>query len=165
MVRLRFIVIICLLMPILMYAQTSYRIKKRLFQDNFDQKLDTTHWFCELKQPSNNRAFVENGQLVIDVAKGATVWFTQKLKNNWLIEFDRTVVKMTVYPISIFFGKQQTPSVKSCLGAAPNLKTTILCLCITSVLAVIRIRQPVFANIKALAKKRFYRNTTMQNTF
>lgn len=92
MVRLRFIVIICLLMPILMYAQTSYRIKKRLFQDNFDQKLDTTHWFCELKQPSNNRAFVENGQLVVDVAKGATVWFTQKLKNNWLIEFDRMVV-------------------------------------------------------------------------
>jgi rhamnogalacturonan endolyase len=73
-------------------AQTPYRIKKLLFQDNFDQKLDTTHWFCELKQPSNNRAFVENGQLVIDVAKGATVWFAQKLKNNWLIEFDRAVV-------------------------------------------------------------------------
>lgn len=73
-------------------AQTPYHIKKLLFQDNFDQKLDTTQWFCELKQPPSNRAFVENGQLVIDVAKGATVWLTKKLENNWLIEFDRTVV-------------------------------------------------------------------------
>ena len=92
MIKLRFIFLTWFLFPILVYSQTPYHIKKRLFQDNFDQKLDTTYWFCELKQPSNNRAFVENGQLVVDVAKGATVWFTQKLKNNWLIEFDRTVV-------------------------------------------------------------------------
>lgn len=83
---------IAICLPIFSQAQTPYHIKKLLFQDNFDQKLDTTQWFCELKQPPNNRAFVENGQLVIDVAKGATVWFAQKLKNNWLIEFDRTVV-------------------------------------------------------------------------
>lgn len=72
-------------------AQTPYHIKKQLFQDAFNTKLDTTNWFCELKQKPNNRTFVENGQLIIDVADGATVWFKKKLKNKWLIEFDRTV--------------------------------------------------------------------------
>ena len=72
-------------------AQTPNRIKKPFFQDHFDTKLDTINWFCELKQTPNNRIFVENGQLVMDVANGATVWFKQKLKNNWCIAFDRTV--------------------------------------------------------------------------
>lgn len=79
------------LIPFWVQAQTPYHIKKQLFQDAFETKLDTTNWFCELKQKPNNRAFVENGQLVIDVADGATVWFTKKLKDKWLIEFDRTV--------------------------------------------------------------------------
>ncbi len=80
-----------LFFPVLAQAQTPYRIKKQLFQDAFNTKLDTTNWFCELKHKPNNRAFVENGQLIIDVADGATVWLKRKLKDKWLIEFDRTV--------------------------------------------------------------------------
>ena len=66
-------------------------IKKQLFQDQFETKIDTTHWFCEIKKTTDNNVFIENGQLVIDVSKGATVWFKKKLKDKWLIEFDRTV--------------------------------------------------------------------------
>jgi hypothetical protein len=83
------IIIVCL--PLIGQSQTPYRIKKQIFKDNFDAKLDTSNWFCELKNTPNNNAFVENGQLVIDVSKGATVWFKKKLKNKWCIEFDRTV--------------------------------------------------------------------------
>ncbi len=87
----RFQVFICILIPILAQAQTFYHIKKPIFQDNFDQKLDTTNWFCELKKAPNNSIFVENGHLTIDVADGATVWFKKKLGKKWAIEFDRTV--------------------------------------------------------------------------
>lgn len=79
------------LLPIIGQSQPHYRIKKQLFQDSFETKLDTKYWFCEIKKTADNNAFVENGQLVIDVSKGTTVWFKKKLKNKWLIEFDRTV--------------------------------------------------------------------------
>jgi Domain of unknown function (DUF6250) len=82
---------IWILIPIWVQAQKPYHIKKQLFQDTFNTKLDTTNWFCELKQKPNNRTFVENGQLTIDVADGATVWLKRKLTNKWLIEFDRTI--------------------------------------------------------------------------
>lgn len=82
---------IWILIPFWAQAQTPFRINKQLFQDAFETKLDTTNWFCEIKQKPNNRAFVENGQLIIDVADGATVWLKRKLKDKWLIEFDRTV--------------------------------------------------------------------------
>jgi Domain of unknown function (DUF6250) len=89
--KLFLIEIILFFSPILAQAQAPYRIKKQIFQDHFEQKLDTSNWFCELKQRPNNQVYTENGQLVIDVADGATVWFKQKLKDKWLIEFDRSV--------------------------------------------------------------------------
>ncbi|MBL7815401.1 MAG: hypothetical protein JNL70_10330 [Saprospiraceae bacterium] len=71
----------------------SWAQKPKLwFQDNFDSKLDTTHWFCELKPTKNNAVYIENGQMMIEVANGATVWFKKELKNQWVIEFDRTVL-------------------------------------------------------------------------
>lgn len=91
MIRLRLVVFSLVLLPLLAQAQKPYHIKKQLFQDTFNTTLDTTNWFCELKQEPENRAFVEKSQLVIDVSKGATVWLKRKLKDKWLIEFDRTV--------------------------------------------------------------------------
>jgi hypothetical protein len=72
-------------------AQETGKTKRVLWADNFDTALDTAQWFIELSPQINNKVYVEHGQLVLDVANGVTVWWKQKLKNKWVIEFDRTI--------------------------------------------------------------------------
>jgi hypothetical protein len=72
-------------------AQEMSKCKHVLWADNFDTVLDTAQWFVELSPQINNKVYVENGQMVLDVANGVTVWWKRKLKNKWVIEFDRTI--------------------------------------------------------------------------
>lgn len=72
-------------------AQKMREAQHVLWADNFETALDTTQWFVELSPQINNKVYVEYGQMVLDVANGVTVWWTQKLKNKWRIEFDRTI--------------------------------------------------------------------------
>jgi Domain of unknown function (DUF6250) len=72
-------------------AQETGKTKHVLWADNFDTVLDTAQWFVELSPQINNKVYVENGQMVLDVANGVTVWWKRKLKNKWVIEFDRTI--------------------------------------------------------------------------
>jgi hypothetical protein len=72
-------------------AQIPYKIKQLIGVDSFETALNTNKWFVELVPKINNEISVKNKQLVLDVANGATVWWTKKLKNKWVIEFDRTI--------------------------------------------------------------------------
>ena len=72
-------------------AQIPYKIKQLIGADNFETTLDTNKWFVELSPKINNKISVKNHQLVLDVANGATIWWTKKLENKWQIEFDRTI--------------------------------------------------------------------------
>jgi Domain of unknown function (DUF6250) len=72
-------------------AQIPYKIKQLMGSDSFETVLDTNKWFVELSPQINNDVRVKNKQLVVDVANGATIWWTKKLKNKWVIEFDRTI--------------------------------------------------------------------------
>ena len=72
-------------------AQSPFKTSKLIFEDNFETILDTSKWFTEITPKPNNAVFIENQELVLDVANGVTVWLKMELKNNWMIEFDRTI--------------------------------------------------------------------------
>jgi Domain of unknown function (DUF6250) len=80
-----------LLFSINLNAQLPYKTKRLLFSDNFETVLDTSKWFTEISPNPNNAVYIQNQELVLDVANGVTVWLKMKLKNNWMIEFDRTI--------------------------------------------------------------------------
>jgi len=68
----------------------QYRISRLLYQDNFDR--DTKNWVVETPASPYSAVGIEHGKLVIDVDQGATVWFSQKLTGNLLIEYHRKVL-------------------------------------------------------------------------
>lgn len=61
-----------------------------LHQDRFDGPL--TQWLMEVEPKPGSAVRTENGELVLDVAGGATAWFRQPLSGNYLIRFKRKVV-------------------------------------------------------------------------
>jgi hypothetical protein len=63
---------------------------KLIYQDNFDT--DLRQWQVESADAKNSDISVANNQLLIDAAKGATVWFKQKLSGDILIRYTRRVV-------------------------------------------------------------------------
>ncbi len=63
---------------------------KLIYQDDFDT--DLRQWQVESADTKNSDISVANHQLLIDAAKGATVWFKQKLSGDILIRYTRRVV-------------------------------------------------------------------------
>ncbi|WP_422978581.1 DUF6250 domain-containing protein [Undibacterium sp. TC9W] len=63
---------------------------KLIYQDDFDT--DLRQWQVESVDTKNSDISVGNNQLLIDAAKGATVWFKQKLSGDILIIYTRKVV-------------------------------------------------------------------------
>jgi Domain of unknown function (DUF6250) len=85
------IAIIITLFLLKLKSQSPFKTSKLIFEDNFEKVLDTSKWFAEITPKPNNTVFIENQELVLDVANGVTVWLKMELKNNWMIEFDRTI--------------------------------------------------------------------------
>lgn len=71
-------------------AQDHFLKVKLLYEDNFDS-VNLTDWILEL-QDEASIVEVKNGKLDINVPKGATIWYQQKLKGNILIEYDAIVI-------------------------------------------------------------------------
>jgi len=71
-------------------AQDHFLKVKLLYEDNFDS-VNLTDWILEL-QDEASIVEVKNGKLDINVPKGSTIWFKQKLKGNILIEYDAIVI-------------------------------------------------------------------------
>ena len=69
---------------------SDFKKDKLIFRDNFDSL--SKMWIVETPQHKNSKVFAANGKLVIDVAKGATVWYDKKLAGNYIIEYKRKVV-------------------------------------------------------------------------
>jgi len=69
---------------------SGFKKDKLIFQDNFDSL--SKMWIVETPQHKNSKVFAANGKLVIDVAKGATVWYGKELAGNYIIEYKRKVV-------------------------------------------------------------------------
>ncbi len=71
-------------------GQGDYQKDSLIFQDNFDT--DLSDWVVENKLSDESKVEIRDGQLLIDVNSGATIWCKQKLFGNLLIEFNRKVV-------------------------------------------------------------------------
>jgi len=69
---------------------TDYKKDKLIFKDNF--KSLSKDWILETPAHKNSKIQVADGKLVIDVVKGATVWYRKKLSGNYLIEYKRKVI-------------------------------------------------------------------------
>ncbi|WP_423130237.1 DUF6250 domain-containing protein [Gaoshiqia sp. Z1-71] len=68
----------------------TYEKDSLIFQDCFDSTLD--HWVVEVDSAPGVTIEIRNGKLMIDVDRGATVWFNQKLSGNLLFEYKRKVI-------------------------------------------------------------------------
>ncbi|MGS2762645.1 DUF6250 domain-containing protein [Sinomicrobium sp. M5D2P9] len=75
-----------------LYGQSdeSYQKGELLYHDNFDSGMG--NWIVETPKSPNSGISVLQNKLIIDVDKGATVWFREKLSGNILIEYRRKVV-------------------------------------------------------------------------
>lgn len=85
------------LIGILLCSSVSAQIsdlhkKKLIYQDDFQQGLDTTLWKTEIAPLAKSSVDVRNGKLVIDTKGGVTVWFKKKLKTNIEIRYNWTVI-------------------------------------------------------------------------
>lgn len=63
-----------------------------IFQDNFENALDTSLWQVELKPAPGEFAGTRNGKLILETDGGVTVWLKKKLKGNIRISYDRKVI-------------------------------------------------------------------------
>src|SRR5690606_21252690 len=62
-----------------------------LFEDSFEQGLDSTLWIAEIAPEPNSHVYVAEGKLWLDTYGGVTVWLNQLLDGNYAIEYERTV--------------------------------------------------------------------------
>jgi rhamnogalacturonan endolyase len=69
-----------------------YDIGPVLYEETFDVA-DTSQWVVESETPADLRTLVSDGDLVLDVPAGITVWNATRFKGNMMFEFDVTVVK------------------------------------------------------------------------
>ncbi|MCE7041849.1 DUF6250 domain-containing protein [Dyadobacter sp. CY312] len=87
-----FSVSIFLLAPDVCEAQSNRPSSHILYQDHFNQSLDTTLWKVEMVPGENASVDVQNGKLVIDSPGGVSVWFNKKLTGDLVIEYDWRVI-------------------------------------------------------------------------
>ena len=70
----------------------SFEVGGIVFQDSFD-RADTASWIVESETAVDLKDCVVNGELILDVPAGITVWNTTRYEGNVLFEFDVTVVQ------------------------------------------------------------------------
>lgn len=63
-----------------------------LFEDSFEEGLDSTLWIAEIAPEPGSQVYVADGKLWLDTYGGVTVWLNQVLDGNFAIEYERTVV-------------------------------------------------------------------------
>ena len=83
-------VIACLLTGLLA-AQPVFQQQSLIYKNSFTN-LQPEEWVIETQKAIPAKVFVENGAMVIDAAKDATVWLNKKLSGNILIDCYREVV-------------------------------------------------------------------------
>ena len=69
------------------FTHSSYG-QKLIHQDDFSN--DLSQWVVE--QMDGGITKIQNGELVVNDAKGCTIWFKQKLKGRIVIEYDAVMV-------------------------------------------------------------------------
>jgi len=70
-------------------ASNLYELGGILYSDNFD--VDRSNWIAEIRDPGS--VGIRNGVMEIDVARGCTVWFREKLSGPILIEYEIKAVE------------------------------------------------------------------------
>lgn len=84
---------VALLFCIHAYAQTSAEPERRLlYSDDFSGKLNGKRWLAEIEPGGASEVRTEAGRLILNTARGVTVWFKPKLEGNIRIEYDWTVL-------------------------------------------------------------------------
>jgi rhamnogalacturonan endolyase len=73
------------------WSQPVYSKAALLYADSFVQ-MRPQQWIIETQQKLPAKVFVENGTMVIDAEKDATVWLNKKLSGNILIDCYREVI-------------------------------------------------------------------------
>lgn len=73
------------------FSEEPYKKGNLLVHDSFDNTANLD-WVVEAEEPVELKSLLKKGNLEIDVSKGITVWYAQKLSGNILIEFEATVV-------------------------------------------------------------------------
>jgi len=68
----------------------QYQKGNLIFKEDFDT--DLKNWIAEFSTSPTSNITIKNGELVIDVQGGATVWLNKKLSGNLLIEYKRKVI-------------------------------------------------------------------------
>lgn len=63
-----------------------------IFSDDFSKGLNQQNWIIEMDSTPNSRVYVENDQLISDTEGGVTIWLNLKLEDNYIIEYQRTVM-------------------------------------------------------------------------
>lgn len=71
-------------------VESDSETKELVFEDDFSG--DLSNWVMETGESDDAQVSIENGKLVIDVDRGATVWLDKELSGNIQIEYDRKVV-------------------------------------------------------------------------
>ncbi len=66
--------------------------RQLIFSDDFKASLNTDHWKIETQAGDNVPVYNKDGQLILDTKAGLTVWLDKKLKGNYRIVYDRTVI-------------------------------------------------------------------------
>lgn len=67
-----------------------YKKDELLYWDNFNNGME--NWVVETPESPNSTVGIKDRNLVIDVDRGATVWFNKRLSGNIMIEYERTVI-------------------------------------------------------------------------
>lgn len=78
----------------LFFLSFSAAAQKRqlIFSDNFNKATVDTNWVIETTPLKGSSVFIQKGKLVLDTENGVTLWYKQKLKGNFEIEYTRTVI-------------------------------------------------------------------------
>jgi hypothetical protein len=69
-----------------------FHVGKLIYAESFEHA-DTSAWVSESQDKFNLADHVRNGQLVLDVAQGITVWNTTEFKGDVMFEFEVTAIK------------------------------------------------------------------------
>ncbi len=70
----------------------SKQTGKLLYSDDFSGIFNEKRWLPEIEPGGQSEVITRNGKLILNTAKGVTVWFKPKLEGNLRIEYDWTVL-------------------------------------------------------------------------
>ncbi|MEZ4829955.1 MAG: DUF6250 domain-containing protein [Bacteroidia bacterium] len=94
MFRLIYIFLLSGMVSVLFFACKEKRIvSDRLYQAHPDVLSDSLLWAEEIQQKEGSKVVYSQNKMEIDVSKGATIWFREKLKGEIVISYDITVIQ------------------------------------------------------------------------